>query len=255
MLEDNKIVHGLWIGKELSNLELLTINSFLQNGHDFHLWLYDSVSTSLPDGTVVEDANEILPRSSIFRYKSEFPLPREHRVRSFPNYGKESLAGFSDLFRYRLLYEKGGWWSDLDNTCLRTLDLEAPYVFKARVRLGATGNIMKCPPRSQLMRRCFECAKREVTQDNTDWTKPIQILAESIQEFGLGRFIRKGISNYDLWQEIEPYLNSNKPIPEDYYVLHWGHEAWRSLELDKNDIRPDTTFGALLRRFKVVEKQ
>ena len=30
-----------------------------------------------------------------------------------------SYAMFADMFRYLLLYLKGGWWSDLDMLCLR----------------------------------------------------------------------------------------------------------------------------------------
>ena len=35
MDKSTKIVHGLWIGEELSNLELLTIHSFIHHGHEF----------------------------------------------------------------------------------------------------------------------------------------------------------------------------------------------------------------------------
>lgn len=102
------------------------------------------------------------------------------------------------------------------------------------------------------MQKCFERTKREVHEDNTEWLKPVQILEDSIQDLGLARFIRQGISNREMWKELEPFLSSNRPIPEDYYVLHWCHEIWRSLELDKNHFCPDSTFAALLRQFNVV---
>ena len=50
MDESNRIVNGLWIGNRLSKLELLTICSFLANGHDFHLWTYSDIRTPLPAG-------------------------------------------------------------------------------------------------------------------------------------------------------------------------------------------------------------
>ena len=31
-------IQGLWIGNELSNIELLSINSFIRNGHTYHLY-------------------------------------------------------------------------------------------------------------------------------------------------------------------------------------------------------------------------
>src|SRR5258706_13279784 len=58
----NSIVQGLWIGSDLSTMEHLSISSFLQNGHEYHLYIYDHVG-NVPEGTVVKDAAEILPAS------------------------------------------------------------------------------------------------------------------------------------------------------------------------------------------------
>jgi hypothetical protein len=50
----NQIVNALWIGDNLSDLELLTINSFINNGHEFHLWIYDNIKTILPEKIVLK---------------------------------------------------------------------------------------------------------------------------------------------------------------------------------------------------------
>ncbi|HKB65528.1 MAG TPA: hypothetical protein VKC61_06695 [Pyrinomonadaceae bacterium] len=63
----NKTIQGLWIGRELSLMEQLSISSFLQNGHDYHLYVYEEVK-NVPAGTVVRNANEILPAARIFQY-------------------------------------------------------------------------------------------------------------------------------------------------------------------------------------------
>jgi hypothetical protein len=111
--KDNRIVHGLWIGETLGKMELLTLRSFVRYGHEFHLWLYDDIATPLPAGVVVQDASEIIPRKAVFqRAETDFET----------GVGKGSYgAPFSDLFRYKLLYEKGGYWADMDVTCLRPL--------------------------------------------------------------------------------------------------------------------------------------
>ncbi|MCI0557088.1 MAG: hypothetical protein MN733_01225, partial [Nitrososphaera sp.] len=97
----NKIIQGLWIGPELSVMEQLSIASFLLNGHEYHLYLYDELE-NIPFGTLIKDASEILPSSSIFQYKRR------------PTY-----AGFANFFRYKLLLERGGWWADTDTICLK----------------------------------------------------------------------------------------------------------------------------------------
>ena len=50
------IVQGLWIGTPLSKMEILSIKSFLQNGHPYHLYVYHRVD-NVPEGVVLKDAN------------------------------------------------------------------------------------------------------------------------------------------------------------------------------------------------------
>src|SRR3954454_16532370 len=104
-------IQGLWVGPRLSVVERLSIASFLHHGHNYHLFTYGPVE-GLPAGAVLEDARSILPESMIFQY-------REHA----------SYAGFLDLFRYKVLLERGGWWVDTDPVCLRPFDFDEPYVF------------------------------------------------------------------------------------------------------------------------------
>ena len=93
-------VQSLWIGPRLSTMERLAVSSFLANGHDFLLYVYDEPE-GVPAGATILDASRILPASRIFRYKES-----------------GSLAGFSNFFRYRMLLETGGWWVDMDTVCL-----------------------------------------------------------------------------------------------------------------------------------------
>src|ERR1700686_5215359 len=111
----NKIIQGLWIGSELSTLEQLSIASFLQNGHEYHLYVYD-LPKHVPVGTVVRNANEILPSSSIFQY-------REY----------QSYAGFANFFRYKLLLERGGWWVDSDTVCPKQFNFPEEHVFATEI--------------------------------------------------------------------------------------------------------------------------
>ena len=41
--DDGSIIQSLWIGGSLSNLEILSIKSFLQNGHTYHLYTYEGL--------------------------------------------------------------------------------------------------------------------------------------------------------------------------------------------------------------------
>src|SRR5262245_44909746 len=97
------LVQSMWIGPTLPALQQLCIRSFLAHGHTYHLYTFEDVA-GIPDGTVVCDASTILPEQSIFRYQEGF--------------GKGSYSAFSNLFRYKLILERGGWWVDTDIACL-----------------------------------------------------------------------------------------------------------------------------------------
>lgn len=111
MYKNLPIIQSLWIGGNLSNIELLSISSFLNHGHEFHLYTYGKID-NIPLGVSVMDANEILPESLIFKNK----------------YG--SYAIFADWFRWELLYRKGGFWVDTDIICIR------PFVFQEDIIFG-----------------------------------------------------------------------------------------------------------------------
>lgn len=93
-------VNGLWIGDSLPLLAQLCITSFLRNGHTFRLFVYGEVK-EVPMGTVIADASEVLPEHAIFYHATG------------------SLAHFADWFRYRLLADQGGIWTDLDVVSLK----------------------------------------------------------------------------------------------------------------------------------------
>ena len=109
------IIQSLWIGDPLSKIERLCIQSFLDNGHEFHLYVYDDIG-NIPDGVTVKDANEILPATFIFR----------NDVGSF--------AGFSNWFRYEMLAKCGGMWTDMDMICLK------PFAFGDEFIISGTAD-------------------------------------------------------------------------------------------------------------------
>jgi hypothetical protein len=240
MRADNKVVHGLWIGEKLTPLEILCIKSFQAQGHTFCLWIYNDLVTPPPAGTVVCDGRQILPRDAIFRYidGNEF------------GHGKGSLAGFSDIFRYKLLYEHGGWWTDMDITCLKPLDFQNAYAFREHDVLPVVGNLMKCPKGSPLMEWCYQRAREQVDAWNTDWLLPIRILNEGISQFGLNDCIHS-ITNPDRWEVVDCYREQQlRPAPQ-WYAFHWMNEEWRSKTLSKNKVRAQSYLASLFHRYSI----
>lgn len=123
-------VQSLWIGDSLSVLEQLCIRSFQENGHEFHLYVYEDIA-QLPADVIVKDAKDIIPKNEIFRVRN-------------------SLAIFSDLFRWKLLSNKGGCWVDMDMICLKPFEFSEEVVFGLQSDdLVATG-VLVFPPEHYL---------------------------------------------------------------------------------------------------------
>ena len=56
---NSEIIQSLWIGPRLSNMEHLCIKSFIDFGHEFHLYTYDKVD-NIPEGVIVKDGISII---------------------------------------------------------------------------------------------------------------------------------------------------------------------------------------------------
>jgi hypothetical protein len=223
-----EIINSLWIGRPLSAMEQLSITSFLQNGYEYHLYCYDEIA-NVPAGTVLRDAAEILPASEIFYYRS--------------GPGKGSVSAFANLFHFKFLLERGGWWVDSDMVCLRRFDFAEPVVIASeRTRTGtqATDVALKFPRGHPVARLCYEVASREDPAQLT-WGKTGPLLVDRIvRENGLQPFVKPpGVfCPLDFWDwKLLLAENSNPPrlpFTNESCAIHLWHEMWRRAGIKLN---------------------
>jgi hypothetical protein len=229
-----EIIQSLWIGRPLSLIEQLSITSFLGKGYEYHLYCYKKIE-GIPHGVIVRDAAEILPASEIFYY------PR--------GAGRGSVAAFANLFRYKLLLERGGWWMDTDMVCLRRLDFAEPVVFAGqRVPGGtqATNSAIKLPQGHAVSRQCHEAASRE-DRKKMSWGKTGPFLLDRVvEENGLRQSVKapEFFCPLDYW-EWESLLAGNpdslaRLMTAETRTVHLWHEQWRraGIELDPATRKP-----------------
>jgi len=203
-------------------MEQLSIASFLQNGHEYHLYVYDAVK-NLPAGTLIKDANEILPASRIFQYKHQ-----------------ASYAGFANFFRYKLLLERGGWWVDTDVICLKPFDFKDEYVFSSETdqeREVTSSGIIKVPAGSDVMAYAWEvCEKKDPQQLKWGETGP-RLMTEAVGKFSLEQYKKPywyfSPLEFREWRRVlEP--DAEGLLHEDTYAVHLWNEMWRKAGQDKN---------------------
>jgi len=141
-----QLFQSFWSGESLSPYEWLSLKSFVDFGHRFDLYTFDP-QLKVPARVQVRDAAELASRDEMFVYEDGF--------------GKGSPAAFANVFRYRLLAERGGWWVDTDVVCLS--DAIPEYTqFVARQDDEFVNNaVLRFERRHPVMLRCLEVAARK----------------------------------------------------------------------------------------------
>lgn len=219
------VIQALWIGAELSVMERLSIASFMANGHQFHLFVYSHVK-NIPAGTIVRDGEEILPASSIFRYRDN-----------------GSYAGFSNFFRYELLWKNGGWWVDLDTICLRPFRFAADYVIGSEpVADGGShpiSGVLKTPSQSPLMEYLTQVCRGK-DRETLRWgeTGP-KLVADGIRRLSLEEYVQASDAFCPLgWYEWDQILNpaASASLETSGRAIHLWNEMWRRHGKDKNAV-------------------
>lgn len=144
--EGRQVAQFLWVGPGLSALENLCLRSFVETGYEVHLYSYGGLER-IPAGVILKDANEIIPENDQF---------------FGPHTCGGRYANFADRFRYYLLYERGGWWFDIDHVALQLLP-EPESLLVASQWEGfehPTNSVIWCKPQDErlawLKKRCDE---------------------------------------------------------------------------------------------------
>jgi len=217
-----EIIQSLWVGPRLSAMERTCIASFLRHGHSFHLYTYDRPE-GVPPGTVVLDANAIIPSSQIFTYK-------EHNT----------YAGFANFFRYRLLLENGGWFVDADTICLRPFHFDGDCVFSSEGLNGRqTVNLsaMRVPRGSAVAEYCWAaCEKLDTAKLKWSECGP-QLIARAVETCSLQRYVQPpGVFcpvHFSEWKKLlDPSADCH--FKNATYAVHLWNELWRREGLDKD---------------------
>jgi len=240
--QTSNIIQSLWIGDRLSNLQRMCINSFLYHDHEFHLYTYKDFN-NLPKKVVLKDANEILPESTVFTYEK--------------GSGKGSPSCFANLFRYKLLYEKGGWWVDLDMVCLKRFDFDSALVFGKESRKYVCNAVLHAPEHSEFMHDLYDRASKFDGSAKWGTTGP-KLLTSLIREYGFEEAAKPVDYFYPVsYKKVESLLKPRrlKWLPKKTsYGIHLSNAVLCSV-LENRDLCSDSLFpdssilGILQRRY------
>jgi hypothetical protein len=238
-------VQSLWVGPKLSELEILSIKSFQKLGHTFILYTYGKVK-NIPPKTIIKDGNKIIKKKDLFKFKKSF-LP------------------FSDLFRYKMLYEKGGYWVDLDMIALKPLKFKEPYIFSSErtIQKGPYRNrkfeeianigILKAPPKSNFYKELYQRCMDKGGENLKENIQFMRIMRDVLEEFKFEKYVKpaKMFCPLDWWHTKDafyPPCCKEKYDVEGYTIESVLNKAftvhmWRSIMYKRHKIDLKSNFS------------
>ncbi|WP_282151772.1 hypothetical protein [Ruegeria atlantica] len=134
MTRDLPAIASFWFGSDLSWLEALCIQSYLDNGHRFILYTVHDIQ-GVPNGAEIRPASDIL-------WPAPFDFKPEDRL---------GVAVFSDIFRLRLMQKTAFIWVDLDAYCVKPFDFSSSYVFGSSQSGTFPNGVLRLPEGSETL--------------------------------------------------------------------------------------------------------
>lgn len=128
-------VASFWDSGNLSYFERVCIQSFLDNGAYFRLYVRSDVG-NVPNGVDIRDSKEI--------FDAKLPESDDKRF---------NAGVFSDIFRAYLMEKTEFIWVDTDIVCVRPLDFVSDYYFGVIYRKQTVNNcVLRLPKQSPALR-------------------------------------------------------------------------------------------------------
>ncbi len=229
--DEGNVVRTLWHGSALSLYERISLTSFVLCGHRVQVYSYDAVD--VPKGVELCDAAEIVPTSSLFA-NTEGP-------------GLGGFAAFSDLFRYKLLLDKGGIWSDLDVLCLKPLHRLPSICVGRQDEKLLNGAVFKATPGSAICRKLYEQAAQMGPNSARGQAGPRLITKIVKDDPSLCTVLDRNCFYPIHWTEcfslLEPEdLALCEARTRDSYCVHWWNTGIRVIHFPKDMLPPEGSF-------------
>ncbi|WP_343538731.1 glycosyltransferase [Sphingobacterium thalpophilum] len=231
-------IQSFWFGGTLSTMERLSILSFLKNGHSVDIYSYDNI-IGLPEGANQVDANQILEKDKIF----------------FDSSG--GIAAFSDWFRYKLLYDRGGWWIDMDVICLQPFDISDDFCFatenySSNYETGITCCVIKSQAKAKFLEIILDHINSFKTYKNIEWGQfGPKLIHAALMQFECGQYIQpvEAFCPVD-WTEMKSLVEEQRELPINSLAIHMWNNLWRINNMDKDgSYHPHTIYERLKSRY------
>ena len=264
-------IHFFWIGTKVTPVEVLAFQSCISNNMQPVLWVYEKVE-NVPDFVIIKKADSLLKKERVEHYLHQLKLP---------------IPNISDIFRYELLYNIGGIYSDTDIVFIDTLEKikESEYfcsTFEYQYNECANGCLMKLEKGSSISKYLLEEVRLRLNNFEKDTSKglhycdlgpfivqkcanetTIKILTYDVINPISWRFTDKVIAyekadyKFKLKNFIRKYLPTGNEkrgywVTENTLAVHLCHEMWKQKGIDKyKPLNPSCLYEQLRKRYNI----
>lgn len=223
----NKIVQSLWLSDTLSLNEMMCIMSYVYNGHQFHLYTYTQIDNA-PSECIIHNANDILEKNE-----------------------EISEHDFTQLFKYKVLYEKGGYWTDMDMICINKLNFVEPYIFSSELMINTANkslinsSIIKCPPKSEYALFSYN------TYLSKCGDNPAKFMTDCVKKYGLEMYVKHWTTFCPVTTSLLDDLLKPKKLKLNYQwsTIKLWDEFWKKRDFNKNKIYYGSLFCNLVNKY------
>ncbi len=234
------VVSTFWHGGPLPLWSCRCLQSFVAAGHETRVYTFND-ALKLPPDVIRCDASEIIPESAVFHYKS--------------GQWVGSVSGFSNLFRYKMLHDRGGYWVDADVFCRRSFP-HFPRATVSREDARKINNaVIFAPVGDQMMMEAYKTALRK--GENVIWGETGPVLTTKLATSGQYDVdILEATSFYPVhWKEairkllLPSWADYVEETCKDSYGVHLYNEIFKRFRISTDTLPPRGSFLDRLMRF------
>lgn len=204
------VVNSLWVGKELTYVERLSIVSAMAHGHHFKLHSYSpNELRGVPDGVELCDAGEVMPREKLISYAE----------------CDNGVALGANLWRYHMLAQGLGAWCDLDLVFLRPLDATAEYILGWEYEGWINNAVMFAPQSSDFVQDLFRLTRPNVRPPWFGPRRSLQFYARrlrhghiGLEDMPWGTYSAGLVTHIVKTRGLEQFVSA----PEVFYPVRWN---------------------------------
>jgi len=220
-----------WHGDSLSTLEWACMQSFLDHGQRLRVFSYEELA--IPAGAEIADASQILPRERLFLFDN-------------------SPSAFTNIFRYKLLLEQGGWWVDTDVLCLTPRIAPCEYYWAEQNPGVINGAVLKMPGGDPICAKLLSASEKRAARLRRWGQLGPALLSKMLQDVNPSGRAGSTADVYPVhWLETHFfYLPEYAGIVEERSkgstFLHFWHSMAGWMGIDPDGMPPEGSFLAAI---------